>query len=262
MAKDIIKQALESGDLDLAKSVISEINRRHSASIDARERVVLCLNGAVLCGMLRRFGDARRQFTLAAQEMPDDPGLRLQFDFIDGLLHHQEKHLAAALLQLTETLSRHSEQLQHPEARFIYEDIQQYRGYELFHLKKFDEAVPVLEECLSFGVKPETKSVILSNLGICYSELRDFHSAKDVLEQACNIGLAKRWEGAVHFHLAIAYAYLEMLKESKRELKICEERAAEFNAPIGAVYGWLSRVCKRLGEKTESEYYKRMTRPS
>jgi len=228
----LIREALDSGDLDTAEKAVLEIDRRHSASTDARERVALHLSGATLYGMLRRFGDARKQLVLAEEDMPDDLNLRLQLDFIDGLLHHQEKNLAAALTRLTATLSSYSDQLQQPEARFIYENIEQYRGFELFHLKRFDEAVPILRECLSFVLQAEVRSIVLSNLGICYSELKDFVLAKDVLEQACSIGLTKEWEGVVHLHLAIAYAHLGMFAESKKELQMCEARAVEFKAPL------------------------------
>ena len=84
----------------------------------------------------------------------------------------------------------------------------------------------LLEECLSFKLEPQIRSVFLANLGLCYG-----------------------------------YAHLGMLRESKRELQICEQNSVEYQLPMGPIYGWLRHVCERLGEKAESEQYARLARP-
>ena len=57
------------------------------------------------------------------------------------------------------------------------------------------------------------------------------------------------------------YAHLKLLQESKREFQRCEEHAAEYQLLLAQVYAWLSKICKELGEKDESERYSRMARP-
>jgi len=55
------------------------------------------------------------------------------------------------------------------------------------------------------------------------------------------------------FYLALSYAHLKLLQEFKREFQRCEERTAEYQLPLAQVYAWLSKICKELGEKDESE---------
>ena len=158
-------------------------------------------------------------------------------------------------------LSNHSERLRRSDVRSIYEDIQQRRGFDLFRLNKFQDAAPLLKECLSFDLKAEERSSALVNLGICYVKLKKFEEAKEYLLQACKMGVTKDWEGHVHFYLAFTYAQLQLLRESKREFQICEERAPEFQLPLPQLYNWLSRSCGLLGEKDEAQRYARLARP-
>jgi tetratricopeptide (TPR) repeat protein len=105
------------------------------------------------------------------------------------------------------------------------------------------------------------RSVALANLGNCYARLKNFEPARRCLEQAIQLGQLNNWEGQAHYDLALTYACLHLLQESKRELELCAERAAEYNLSLEDVYRWLSRVCKGLGEKSESEHYARLARP-
>jgi tetratricopeptide (TPR) repeat protein len=66
------------------------------------------------------------------------------------------------------------------------------------------EALPILRECLSFELKPTDKSVVLSDLGRCYSEAEEYESARDYLIQALDIGIRNESEGQAHLYLGIA----------------------------------------------------------
>jgi tetratricopeptide (TPR) repeat protein len=142
----------------------------------------------------------------------------------------------------------------------MYEDIQERRGLELTRMERYREAVPLLKESLAFQLKIENRSDILSNLGLCYLELRDFESAKDHFGEAVVLGLTKEWEGQVHFGLGVAYFYTDMLREAKAEFQICEARVAEYQLPIASVYGWLASICKALGASSEAERYMRLAK--
>lgn len=252
---------MRSGDPAMAEEAFCEIDTRLRSLTDSKEKADLLMRKAVLYEVLGRFGDARKQLGTALREAPNDPDIQLQFDYIDGALFHQQQNFSEAFARLTSVLSKHAERLVQPQFRFIYEDIQQHRAFELFRLGQFQDAVPLFKECLSFEMKPEDRSSALANLGICYVKLKKYEEAKDHLVQACEIGVTKEWEGHVHFYLAFTYAHLHLLRESKREFQLCEERAAQYQLPLDQLYAWLSRVCKELGEKAESEHYARLARP-
>jgi tetratricopeptide (TPR) repeat protein len=257
----IIRQAMESGDPTAAARAIREIDSLLPALAGSNERASLLLNKAVFYGILGRFSNAREQLEAAFKGAPDDDAIRLQFEYLQGAIDHQEQHFEDAYSRMTATLSKYSARLAEPGFRFLYLDIQQHRAFELVQLLKFREAVPLLRESLSFDMKAEDRRAAVANLGICYSRLGKYEEAVDCFLAALGTGLTSDWEGQVHCQLGIAYAHLNLLRDAKKELQICEERASQYQLPMGSVYGWLSRVCRGLGERSESERYARLSRP-
>jgi hypothetical protein len=252
---------MESGDPAIAEEAIREVDLRLKSLCESKDIASLLLGKAVLNGYLHRCSDARKHLAEALAKAPTDPDIRFSRDVIDACLYDQEGKPDQAYPRLTEVLSHHSTRLSCPDARSIYEDIQQRRAFDLFRLKRFQEAVALFKECLAFDMKSKDRSVALANLGICYVKLKRYEDAKDNLLQACKIGVTKDWEGHVHFYLAFTYAQLQRLRESKQEFQVCEERAAEYQLPLQQLYRWLSKICGLLGEKDEAERYARLSRP-
>lgn len=205
--------------------------------------------------MLGRFSDARKQLDLVLEYAPDDLNIRLQRDFICGSLYDEERNPEEAFVRLTSVLSSYSERLSRPDMRFMYEDIQLRRGFDATSIGKFEDALSILKECLSFDLKATDKSAVLSDLGRCYSEIKEYESARDCFLRAVEIGLTKQSEKDVHLHLAIACAHIGLYHDAKREFQLCEEKAGEYGCEIRKIYGWLSWVCGRLGERAESTRY-------
>jgi len=259
MNESLIKRAVELGDPALAKDALQEIDVLLRASTDENERVYLLFSKASCYGILGHFEEARRQLEAALRERTDDR-TQTTFDFMQGLLYQQEGKYREAFETLTATLSAHCEQFKQPELRFMYEDIQQRRGFLLISLSRFQDAIPVLAETLSFNIEEHSRSDVLASLGRSYLELKEYSLAKDHFLQAIAIGLTKRWEGETHFYLGIAYFYSNMPQEAKREFRRCEELSAAHPIPIMDVYAWLSATCKRLGETSEAERYLRLTK--
>ncbi len=260
--KDAIDNAVESGDPTVSEAAFREIESRLRILGRSKERADLILRRAVLYGVLGRFREARADISVALREAPNEPDVQLQADVIDGSLYDQEGKPAKAYERLTAALSRHEGRLRDPNLAFLYEDIQQRRAFDLVRVNNFQEAVPLLKEILSFGLPSEIRSATLANLGFCYAKSNEYEQARDCFMQVIEIGVTKAWEGKVHFYLGLACAHLHLLREAKHEFQLCEHHAAEYNVSIGNVYGWLSWVCKGLGERTESERYARLARPA
>jgi hypothetical protein len=106
-----------------------------------------------------------------------------------------------------------------PEYRFIYEDIQQKRGFDLVFLERFNEAVPVLSECLSFKLPRKDMSNVLANLGICYSELEDHEKALECLLKGKDMGLFKE----------VADTFIRMLLVLTPASAFCMKRNVNFS---------------------------------
>ena len=243
-----------------AEKMIQEIDRNLARSRNAKERAGFLLNKANLLWVLSRTNEAKDALQLALDQVPTDPETRFAFDHLMGSFLHQEGNLREAYALLTAALSKHRQMLDLPDRRFIYEDIQRYRATELFALGECKDAVPVLEEILSFE-STEHKSVFLANLGNCYARLNEHETARKRLVQAIKQGALHDWEGLAHYDLAKTYAALRLLQDSKREFKVCAERAVTYNLPLKDIYKWLSRVCWGLGETVEAEHYAKLAQP-
>jgi tetratricopeptide (TPR) repeat protein len=243
-----------------AEEMIQEIDRDLARSANAKERAGFLLNRANLLWLLNRASEAKEALKLALDQAPTDPETRFAFDHIMGSFLHQEGSMSEAYALLTAALSKHQKLLDLPDRRFIYEDIQRYRATELFAMGDCTDAVPVLEEILLFE-STKHKSVFLANLGNCYARMKEYETARKHLLQAIERGDLHEWEGLAHYDLAKTYACLHLLQDSKREFELCAERAVKYNLPLEDVYRWLSRVCRGLGEKSESEHYAKLARP-
>jgi tetratricopeptide (TPR) repeat protein len=261
MAVSRTQNATARPDPATAEKMMQEIDSGLARSTNAEERAGFLLNRATLLWVLNRTADAKEALRCALEQAPADPATRFAFDHIRGSFLHDEGNLGEAYALLTAALSKHRGLIELPKNRFVYEDIQRYRAFELFASGDCKGAIPLLEEILSFA-STEHKSVFLANLGNCYARMNDYETARKYLLQAIERGDLQEWEGMAHYDLAKTYASLHLLQESKREFQLCAERAAKYNLPLEDVYRWLSRVCRGLGEKSESEQYARLSRPA
>jgi tetratricopeptide (TPR) repeat protein len=252
--------AIARPDPATAEKMIKEIDGDLAQSTNAEERAGLFLNKANLLRLLTRIDEAKDAVRLAFEQAPDDPETGLACDYIGGGLYGDEGKTSEAYTLLTAALAKHKKLLDLPDHRIIYEDLQRRRAFGLFEMGDCPNAVPLLEEILSFA-STERRSVVLANLGNCYARMNDYETARKYLLQALELGDLDDWEGMAHYDLAKTYARLHLLQESKREFELCAERAAKYNLPLEDVHRWLSRICKGLGEKSEAEHYARLARP-
>ena len=262
MNNSVIQNAIELRDPTLAGKALREIDLLLGSTPDPNERVYLLFSKSSCHGILGNFEEARQQLSLALQQEPEDPNVRLTVEFNEGLLFQQEGKYREAFERFSAVLSGHAEGLRRPELRFMYEDIQQRRAFLSVTLSQFRDSIPLLREILSFDLEKEVRSDALASLGRCHLELREWDLAKNYFLQARTIGVTKEREKTFHFFLGIAYFYTEALPEAKREFEICEEHASEYKLPTLDVYSWLSTISKRLGQLTESERYAQLARPS
>ncbi len=259
MKESVIQRAVELNDPDLAKEALREIDVLLSSSSDRNERVYLLFGRSSCYGVLGDFAEARRQLAVALDEGGGDPFAQVSFDFGAGLLFQREGNYAEALDRFSSALSTHSQQFKRPEMRFMYEDIQQRRAFLSVTLSRFENAIPLLREALSFDLDKELRSNTIASLGLCFLELKEYEHSRDQFLEAVALGLTREWGGKAHFYLGIAYFYTDMVGEAKREFLLCEQLAAIHQLPIVDIYGWLSSICKRLGEASESERFARMS---
>jgi tetratricopeptide (TPR) repeat protein len=264
MDESIVQRAMESMDPLAGEEALREYDGAIQQSSGSVEKAKLLLGKAVLCGVFSWFQQSRIALESARALTLNNLDMQLEVDFIDGTLYDQEAKPEEAYARLTSVLSRYSRRLSVPDVRFMYEDIQLRRGFDATSTGRFTEALPILKESLAFDLNPTQKSMVLADLGRCYSEAGEYESARDSLVQAIGIGLTSPFsEGQAHLYLAIAYARLGLFEAARDEFKLCEQRATEYGLQVGNLYRWLASVYKALGQRSESERYARLgARPS
>jgi tetratricopeptide (TPR) repeat protein len=255
-ADPIIQKAVDAGDPQSAERGLLYVDHQLStASVDAKSN--LLLHKAIFLGILSRFDEAREQLEIVATEFGGDALVALQRDFVAGCLYGQEGRFADAYKILTSTLYKYREQLQLPELRFIFEDIQQRRAFDLFQVEQYGKAEYLLREALTYKMKSADRIVAVVELGICYSRLNDHELALKYLQEASQAGLPQEWYSEAHFYLGLTLAHLKRLAESKQEFLLSLQ-----TRPTPQVYAWLAKICDLLGDTEEAQHYAQIIRPS
>jgi tetratricopeptide (TPR) repeat protein len=162
-----IQRAVELDDPKLAKDALQEIEVLLRASSDQEEKLYLLFSRANCYEILGNFEEARVHLALALRERPDESS-KTTFDFMQALFCQREEKYAEALERFTNVLTVHSEELKRTETRFLYEDIQTRRAFLSVTLRKFQDAIPLLRETLSFELSKELRSDVFASLGLCH----------------------------------------------------------------------------------------------
>jgi hypothetical protein len=93
----------------------------------------------------------RRQTVLPVE----DKFVRMIVDFGDACMTTQMGKLKEGVFKFEKILQSNREELRDPENRYLYEDVQQRRGFALTSLERYGEAASVLKEAASFrSVRP------------------------------------------------------------------------------------------------------------
>ena len=164
MNKSVIQSAIEQRDPTLARDALREIDLLLGSTPDPNERIYLRFSKSSCHGILDNFEEARQQLSLALQQEPEDPDIRLNVEFNEGLLLQQEGKYREAFERLSTLLSDYPERLSQPELQLMYEDIQQRRAFLSVALSQFRNAIPLMQKILSFDLEREIRSDTLCQL--------------------------------------------------------------------------------------------------
>ena len=119
MNSSVISKAIELRDPTLPGKALTEIDLLLRSTADLNEKVYLLFSKSSCLGILGNFDEARQQLTLALQQGPDDPEIRLTVEFNEGLLCQQQRNYSEALKRFSVVLSTHAKRLSRPELRFM-----------------------------------------------------------------------------------------------------------------------------------------------
>jgi len=256
---------LASADPTAVAGLLTEIKRDITSTSDPLEKALLLLGEETCHSLLGQIAEARQSVSQARQIAPEDNRFfEMHADFHEARLYSTEDRFDEALDRFDAMLAKYRQDLNEPENRYVYEEIQYRRGIALERTERYREALTLLREAESFELTSEDRSDLYCHIGHCHHRLREDELALPYFLKARDLGLSKNWTPSFHYDLGYVYYRLRNYPEAKQEFTICEDQITSgLPAPPAAqVYQMLAYVAQALGQRPESERYSAMVRPS
>ena len=254
----LFEEAVSLRDSGRMQEAILAFRRLARSTADPQERGSIVLNEAACFVKLGRPTEARQRMRDAIPLLPDTDEFKLLLEFYDAVLCVQEGDSEGAVRKMGKILDAHQNLLA-SEYSELYEDIQMRRGTLLVQLQRSREALPILEEALSFSASKEPG--FYYHVGLCYLDLGRLEEAKSNLRQSLASGsLSKHWEAKAHYYLGITHGKQRAYAWAKQELELAASLLSESNLRPEHVYENLAEICRMLRLRDEARKYRELAR--
>lgn len=246
-------QLRESGHTEDALDELASLRARTS---DPEETASLWLNTAACHQGLGRLGEAWEALS-EARRSPTSRGISLHADFLEATLYWDEGRYQQAQQRLEMLAKAYAQELRAPDERNLYEKVQVKRGILLSQMQRDQEAVPILEEALSFALEDTDRGDVSANLGICYFSRGDKRRARDLFRVAAQYA-SPSYETVSHYYLGIIESQDGAYAQALQEFLAVEPNAPNAGISRSNVYSCLARVSRALGHVKEAERYDKL----
>jgi tetratricopeptide (TPR) repeat protein len=224
---------------------------------DPVEKTSLLLNETNILTTLRRFADAWVSLQRARQTSQDDTS-KAHADYQEGLLCTWESRYDDALRIYNRILPTYPAVLADVQNRHLYEAVQLDRGTTLAIVGRADEALPLLEEALTYDITDESKGWVFYNLGFCFQIKKQDQKAKSAFEHACRLNSDPNRILGSCYSLGVLYGKEGAWGKALQELEWCEQHFIEGDTPRDYVYGCLVKALRAVGRPAEAEKYRKL----
>jgi tetratricopeptide (TPR) repeat protein len=238
---------------------IAEFHALAERAEDPDEKFAAILSEASCLNSVRRFQEARAAVERARQIMRYEEA-KAYADKEEAFAYWGERRYKDALRMYNEVLSAFPRVLKVSENRELYEFAQTERGIVLATLGRAEEALPLLEDALTFGISDEKKGDIFYNLGYCFQIMNQPEKAKSAFEQTLRLCTDPIGILGSRYNLATIFAKEGAFGKALQELEWCEAHLADGDLPRDHVYGWLVKVLGAAGRTAEAERYQKLMR--
>ena len=243
---------LEAGDYESARANFHEL----AVKAEANETKSTYTLGELLALVkLDRTSEARRLLKVSDSFLREtDEGqvraalIEVQIDSVEGIWGH-------VLPSLDRMLREYKQILNDPQLRDVYEEIQLRRGMRLAFLGRFREALPILEEVVSFNNPALLSGEFWYEMGKCYVDAGDFEKAGEAYSKALGYGLDDVRASHAHWEVAVILMRNESHARALGELGLAEKHATAANIEKKNIYKAMSVAFFKLGMKEEGTRY-------
>src|ERR1700690_2993286 len=259
-----VEDATALRDAGHLEEAIREFRLIAEETADRNCRAALLLNEARCHASLGHVDDADRVLREIAGVAPDDLDVRLQVSFATACVSAQEGKHDKAALQFGSTLAEYAQLLDADQE--FREDICLRRAIELVVSDRNSEAVPFLEEALSFRTLSIGDQQLASfHLALTYEKLQEGDLAMREFQRTISFNLLNWNEAEARYRAACscfargAYAKAKHILEKALD-EYSKYRGADVSVSLKNVYGLLSRACQCLGEKSNERHYANLSK--
>ncbi len=193
-----------------------------------------------------------------------DKFVRMIVDFGDACMTTQMGKLEEGVFKFGKILETNWEELRDPDNRHLYEDLQERRGFALTSLERYPEALPILNDALSFTSDKSDPQLVHFYLAVCYQATSQMVPAKESFLRAIQLGLSSDFEAGARYRLGILYFRSGALAQAKYHLEVALQLPKEAIKPElrKNIYQQMSQVCHYLREFKEEKKYSKLAQVS
>ena len=179
-------------------------------------------------------------------------GLLICLELEDARIVAGEEKIQEAIDQIDVLLAKYRSDLLSSNLAEIYQVIQRDRAFLLSHLRRFDEALQLLEEL--YPTDPHDRRVLFY-LGYSYLCTANYAKAHLRLTAAIQSGLPSDYEGRARCFLGSTLYELKDFAEAKVAMEKGVKTAPPRFIKEGKTWARLRDICISLGLRTEAEHY-------
>lgn len=206
---------------------------------------------------LHRYDDARQYvgkvFATLNEASPTYPYVM----FLDASLDEDTHHFEQALLKFDRILESYPTIATDPYYDELKVSIPGMRGITLTELKRYSEAISLLENAVRDDYWKE-RTVFY--LGACCYELGDFAQARRYLEESLTLDMIPSYKAMARFYLAMTYLAQGQFAAARREFEWCLQHQDEATMRQDYLIGGLVRSLEGLGLHDDAKRCSNMLR--
>jgi tetratricopeptide (TPR) repeat protein len=224
-------------------------HRTYEQAEDSLEKVSILLNESLCYTAMRDFGRAEAVLDIASHLLPSDHRWRARIEYAEAAIDDSRGHWEQSLAKMDSVLHKYRPSHDSPEEDDLYESLQISRGCLLAKLERCEDAVPTLNEALSFG---RDRDMLLYYLGQCKMKDGLWREAEAHFMEALQALIGKDLSGAIHYHLGQTYFNLAEYQRALNEFQACNSLAASQAVPRKRLLEWMAAAHDHLGQYDEA----------
>jgi tetratricopeptide (TPR) repeat protein len=230
---------------------------------DANDKAALLRGAAVDYCTVGRLGEARELVDALLKMHVTDPEVRLNIEFSAACLLVEEGKPDAGVAAFADMVRRGGTTLADQQLRYLYEAVQCRSAMALIGIRRFEEALSILREAVSFSFdSAEDEQRIYFALADCLSEVGDEESARQAFKRVIGFDLRNSTQERARYRFARLCFKARGFAQARQQLEtILREFPPETAAvPRRFVYEQLSHTCRHLGDRKMAEFYAGLAR--